>query len=284
MGKKAKQEVLLPYDFLPIFEKLAKSGKEKAAAELVIAIIRYDRDGMDPVFEDEGVGFVWDTVIKPKLDENKRAYEEVGEKRRAAVNSRYKNKGEQVNTNVHDSIQNEQMNTNVHDNDNDNDNLNNIYNNNYSESTSSEPVDNVDNSPKSVDNSNAQPGPDNSRAKSLDGLDLYSLPGKDAFAIFREEYPRRQGALREVQTAWVTAVAGGALPGDLVMAGRKYARVCSEEHTEQKYIKMPQNFISSGLWKQYAPKYLPSCPHCHGQGVYQGENGMIMCECNRRYG
>ena len=159
-----------------------------------------------------------------------------------------------------------------------------IYNNNYSESTSSEPVDTVDNSPKSVDNSNAQPGPDNSRPKSLDGLDLYNLPGKGAFAIFREEYPRRQGALREVQTAWVTAVAGGALPGDLVMAGRKYARVCSEEHTEQKYIKMPQNFISSGMWRQYVPKYLPSCPHCHGQGVYQGENGMIICECNRRYG
>jgi hypothetical protein len=115
-------------------------------------------------------------------------------------------------------------------------------------------------------------------------MDLYNLPGKDAFAIFREEYPRRQGALREVQTAWVTAVAGGALPGDLVMAGRKYARVCSEEHTEQKYIKMPQNFISSGMWRQYVPKYLPSCPHCHGAGVYQGENGMIMCECNRRYG
>ena len=109
------------------------------------------------------------------------------------------------------------------------------------------------------------------------------MPGKDAFAIFREEYPRRQGALREVQTAWVTAIAGGAAPGDLVMAGRKYAKVCSEEHTEQKYIKMPQNFISSGMWKQYIPRYLPSCQRCHGHGVYEGENGMIMCDCDRRY-
>ena len=136
-----------------------------------------------------------------------------------------------------------------------------------------------------VDNSvgNAEPEAKKQQPASLDGMDLYSLPGKDAFTIFRNEYPRHQGALREVQTAWVTAVAGGVAPGDLVMACRKYARICKEEKTEEKYIKMPQNFISSGTWKQYVPKYLPSCPHCHGQGVYEGDNGMIMCDCDRRY-
>ena len=137
-----------------------------------------------------------------------------------------------------------------------------------------------------VDNSvdNAEPEAKKQQPASLDGMDLYSLPGKDCFTIFRNEYPRHQGALREVQTAWVTAVAGGVAPGDLVMACRKYARICKDEKTEEKYIKMPQNFISSGTWKQYVPKYLPSCPHCHGKGVYEGENGMIMCDCDRRYG
>ena len=122
MGKKSKQDVLVPYDFLSIFETLVKQGKAQAAAELSIAIIRYDRDGTDPDFTDDGVGFVWESVVRPKLDEYKKAYEEVGEKRRAAVNSRYRNKEEQMNTNVDNSIQDEQMNTNVHHNHNDNHN------------------------------------------------------------------------------------------------------------------------------------------------------------------
>ena len=129
MGKKSKQDVLVPYDFLSIFETLVKQGKAQAAAELSIAIIRYDRDGTVPDFTDSGVGFVWESVVRPKLDEYKKAYEEVGEKRRAAVNSRYRNKGEQENTNVDNSIQDEQMNTNVHHNHNHNDNHSNLHSN-----------------------------------------------------------------------------------------------------------------------------------------------------------
>ena len=262
MAKKAKQEVLLPYDFLPIFEKLVKSGKEKAAAEVVIAIIRYDRDGTDPVFDDEGVGFVWDTVIKPKLDENKRAYEEVGAKRRAAANSRYKM---QMDANGCKSMQ---MDANAHDNDNDNDNdnLKTISNNNHSES-------------------NIQPSVDNSVDNSMDGMGFYKLSSKDAFEMFRQKYPRRQGALRDVQTAWVNATVGShILPGDLVTAAERYAEECRANGTEARFIKMPQNFISSGTWKQYAPKYLPSCPRCHGQAVYEKDGKKILCDCDRRYG
>ena len=282
MGKKSKQDVLVPYDFLSIFETLVKQGKAQAAAELSIAIIRYDRDGTVPDFTDSGVGFVWESVVRPKLDEYKKAYEEVGEKRRAAVNSRYRNKGEQENTNVDNSIQDEQMNTNVHHNHNHNDNHNHNLKDNIpsnKQTTSNKDIE------QPVDNSvgNAEPEAKKQQPASLNGMDLYSLPRKDAFTIFRNEYPRHQGALREVQTAWVTAVADGVAPGDLVMACRKYARICKEEKTEEKYIKMPQNFISSGTWKQYMPKYLPSCPHCHGQGVYEGDNGMIMCDCDRRY-
>lgn len=288
MGKKSKQDVLVPYDFLSIFETLVKQGKAQAAAELSIAIIRYDRDGTVPDFTDGGVEFVWESVVRPKLDEYKKAYEEVGEKRRAAVNSRYRNKGEQENTNVDNSIQEEQMNTNVHHNDNHNHNHNHNLNNNIpsnKQTTSSldiaEPVD------KPVDNSdnvgNAEPDPDNERPASLDGMDLYLMESPAAFNLFRAEYPRRQGALRDVQVAWVTAVAAGAAPGDLVMAARKYAAECQAEKTEQKYIAMPQNFLKD-KWRTYIPKYSPGCTKCHGSGTYERDNQMYMCDCDRRYG
>ena len=104
-----------------------------------------------------------------------------------------------------------------------------------------------------------------------------------AFNLFRTEYPRRQGALRDVQVAWVTAVAGGAAPGDLVMAARKYAAECKTEKTEQKYIAMPQNFLKD-KWRTYIPKYSPGCTKCHGKGVYEDGDRMVMCSCDRRYG
>ena len=152
---------------------------------------------------------------------------------------------------------------------------------------------------KPVDNSapdktqNAEPELDKPRSGSLDGWNLknfpqgdeYALSPPDAFKAFREAYPRKQGTLRDVQTAWVNATeVGHVLPGDLVYAARKYARTCSDEKTDQRYIKMPQNFISSGLWKSYVPKYLPSCPHCHGQGIYEDSGRMVQCNCDRRYG
>lgn len=280
MGKKSKQDVLVPYDFLSIFETLVKQGKAQAAAELSIAIIRYDRDGTAPDFTDDGVGFVWESVVRPKLDEYKKAYEEVGEKRRAAVNSRYRNKSEQENTNVDNSIQDEQMNTNVHDNHNHNHNLNNIIPSNI-QTTSSNSIGGYPQQP--VDNSNAQQAADTVRPASLDGMDLYNLSSPEAFNLFRVEYPRHQGALRDVQAAWLTAIAGGAAPGDLVMAARKYARQVREEKTEQRYISMPQSFLRD-RWRDYIPKYSPGCQHCHGQGVYETDAGMVMCDCDRRYG
>ena len=139
------------------------------------------------------------------------------------------------------------------------------------------PVDNSDNV------GNAEPDPDNERPASLDGMDLYLMESPAAFNLFRTEYPRRQGALRDVQVAWVTAVAGGASPGDLVMAARKYAAECKTEKTEQKYIAMPQNFLKD-KWRTYIPKYSPGCTKCHGKGVYEDGDRMIMCNCDRRYG
>ena len=273
MGKKSKQDVLVPYDFLSIFETLVKQGKAQAAAELSIAIIRYDRDGTVPDFTDGGVEFVWESVVRPKLDEYKKNYEEVGEKRRAAVNSRYRNKDEQMNTNVHHNH-----------NDNHNHNLNlNIPSN--IQTTSCKDIGIYPQQP--VDNSgnvgNAEPDPDNDRPASLDGMDLYLMESPAAFNLFRTEYPRRQGALRDVQVAWVTAVAAGAAPGDLVMAARKYAAECQAEKTEQRYIAMPQNFLKD-KWRAYIPKYSPGCTKCHGSGTYERDNQMYMCDCDRRYG
>lgn len=123
-----------------------------------------------------------------------------------------------------------------------------------------------------------------SRPASLDGMDFYNLSDSDACRVYREVYPRHQGSMVDIQTAWVLAIAGGAKAGDIVMAAKKYAAECREKKTDPQYIKMPQNFISSGAWKQYVPKYLPSCPHCHGQGIYDDGGRMMMCDCDRRYG
>lgn len=84
MAKKEKRDVLVSYDFLPIFQALVKNGKAQTAAELTIAIIQYDMNGEEPEFTDDGVSFVWDTVIKPKLDKNKEAYNETIRKRQVA--------------------------------------------------------------------------------------------------------------------------------------------------------------------------------------------------------
>ena len=134
-----------------------------------------------------------------------------------------------------------------------------------------------------VDKSDAQQTAAPVRPASLDGWDLYNLSSSEAFNLFRVEYPRHQGVLKDVQAAWLVAVAGGAAPGDLVMAARKYARQVREEKTEQRYISMPQTFLRD-RWRDYIPKYSPGCPHCHGKGVYDGDGGMIMCDCDRRYG
>lgn len=107
MAKKEKRDVLIPYKFLPIFETLIKQEKGTSAAEIVVAIIRYDQYNEEPKFTDDSVLLVWESVIKPQLDENKQKYAEVSKVRSEAVNNRYK----QMDTNAtneykcNDSIQ-----------------------------------------------------------------------------------------------------------------------------------------------------------------------------------
>lgn len=96
MAKKEKRDVLIPHKFLSIFETLAKQGKDKQATELIIAIIRFDMTGEEPTITDDGVAFVWESVIKPQLEENIQKYKEVSKARSEAVGNRYK----QDNTNA----------------------------------------------------------------------------------------------------------------------------------------------------------------------------------------
>lgn len=124
MGKKEKKDVLLSYKFLPIFETLVKQGKAAQAAELTIAILRYDMDGTEPEFEDDAVSLIWLSVVRPHLDENKQKYEEVSKARSEAVSSRHKQNDTKVTnaTNVANEYKcnnSGQMNTNATDTDTD---------------------------------------------------------------------------------------------------------------------------------------------------------------------
>lgn len=91
MAKKEKRDVLIPHKFLSIFETLAKQGKDKQATELIIAIIRFDMTGEEPTITDDGVSFVWESVIKPQLEENKQKYKAVSKARSEAIGARYNN-------------------------------------------------------------------------------------------------------------------------------------------------------------------------------------------------
>lgn len=84
MAKKEKRDVLVSYDFLPIFKNLIEKNKPLAAAELTVAIISYDKDGTEPSFSDDSIILVWESVIKPKLDANKIKYQKTCEERREA--------------------------------------------------------------------------------------------------------------------------------------------------------------------------------------------------------
>ena len=82
--------MLIPYKFLPIFETLEKQGKTQQATELIIAIIKFDMTGEEPTISDDGVAFVWESVIRPQLEENIQKYKEVSKARSEAVGNRYK--------------------------------------------------------------------------------------------------------------------------------------------------------------------------------------------------
>lgn len=286
MAKKEKSSLVLPYDFEAVFEYLSV----EQAGRLIRAIYAYERRDVEPDFSDDALlDITWKTNVKLKVDHNKQRYQEVVEARRQAgkMGGRPKNEENQTKPKKANGFLENQTKPKKADNDCDNDCdcdcdkdiPSNIQTTSCKDigTYPQQPVDNSDNV------GNAEPDPENERPASLDGMDFYLMESPAAFNLFRSEYPRRQGALRDVQVAWVTAVAAGAAPGDLVMAARKYAAECQAEKTEQKYIAMPQNFLKD-KWKTYIPKYSPGCTKCHGSGTYERDNQLYMCDCDRRYG
>ena len=125
MAKKEKQSVLVPYEFRNVFQMLIEKSDTLAAAELIIAIIDYDKDGTEPTFTNIGVDYLWESIIRPKLDKNKSAYQQICEKRAEAVNQRYKSNFSSQNstkaTNEYKSNFSSENATKATDNDNDND-------------------------------------------------------------------------------------------------------------------------------------------------------------------
>ena len=117
VAKKEKRDVLIPHKFLSIFETLAKQGKDKQATELIIAIIRFDMTGEEPTISDDGVAFVWESVIRPQLEENIQKYKEVSKARSEAVGNRYKqdNTSDTNEYNCNNSNQKNEKNTIVTD-------------------------------------------------------------------------------------------------------------------------------------------------------------------------
>lgn len=284
MAKKEKSSLVLPYDFEAVFEYLSV----EQAGRLIRAIYAYERRDVEPDFSDDALlDITWKTNVKLKVDHNKQRYQEVVEARRQAgkMGGRPKNEENQTKPKKANVFLENQTKPKKADYDCDceyecdKDIPSNIQTTSCKDigTYPQQPVDNSDNV------GNAEPDPDNDRPASLDGMDLYLMESPAAFNLFRAEYPRRQGALRDVQVAWVTAVAAGAAPGDLVMAARKYAAECKTEKTEQRYIAMPQNFLKD-KWRTYIPKYSPGCTKCHGSGTYERDNRFYMCDCDRRYG
>ncbi len=98
MAKKEKRDVLVSYDFLPIFKELLNTNRAQAAAELTVAIIEFDKDGIEPSFSDDNVSFTWKTMIKPLLEKNKQRYKKTCEERTKAINNRYQKDSIQENT------------------------------------------------------------------------------------------------------------------------------------------------------------------------------------------
>jgi len=286
MAKREKVSLILPYDFEAVFEYLS----EEQAGRLIRAIFAFERRNEEPDFSDDTLlDITWKTNVRIKVEHNKQKYQEVLEVRRASgkLGGRPKNEENQmVNKKPNGYFKNQtkpkkpkgddwDMDMDM---DGDCDRDMDIPSNIQTTSCNSigQPVDN------SV--GNAEPKANKQQPATLDGWDLYQLDNKNAFELFRKEYPRHQGALRDAQTAWVmTTVENHVLPGDLVMAARNYAAKCKREKVEEKFIKMPHTFLRDG-WKEFIPQYLPSCPHCHGQGVYEDGDRMIMCDCDRRYG
>lgn len=109
------------------------------------------------------------------------------------------------------------------------------------------------------------------------------------FQMFRENYPRRAGKLAVIKKIFREMVYLYRIdPYDLATAAAKYAEHVKNEETKERFIKMPQNFLTELTWVRYIPVYRKHCPKCHGKGIYEdkdstGRTFMTYCDCQDRY-
>lgn len=109
------------------------------------------------------------------------------------------------------------------------------------------------------------------------------------FQMFRENYPRRAGKLAVIKKIFREMVYLHKIdPYDLATAAAKYAEHVKNEETKERFIKMPQNFLTELTWVRYIPVYRKHCPKCHGKGIYEdkdstGRTFMTYCDCQDRY-
>lgn len=109
------------------------------------------------------------------------------------------------------------------------------------------------------------------------------------FQMFRENYPRRAGKLAVIKKIFREMVYLRRIdPYDLATAAAKYAEHVKNEETKERFIKMPQNFLTELTWVRYIPVYREHCPKCHGKGIYEdkdstGRTFMTYCDCQDRY-
>lgn len=109
------------------------------------------------------------------------------------------------------------------------------------------------------------------------------------FQMFRENYPRRAGKLAVIKKIFREMVYLHRIdPYDLATAAAKYAEHVKNEETKERFIKMPQNFLTELTWVRYIPVYREHCPKCHGKGIYEdkdstGRTFMTYCDCQDRY-
>lgn len=106
-----RKDFLLAYLLESVFDNLS----DEQAGKLIKAIFDYEIRKEEPAFEDSMLQFVFDTVIKPKSEDNMEKYQQTCESRRKNAQSRWKRSGKQMHTNdanAYKCMQNMQMHTN----------------------------------------------------------------------------------------------------------------------------------------------------------------------------
>jgi hypothetical protein len=133
-----------------------------------------------------------------------------------------------------------------------------------------------------------EPSPVDNSVDNFGGINETSQavkPNTD-FMIFWNEYPRRSGMNKAVEV-WNDLLKRGIPPNDLVRAAKKYSMKVKLDKVAQDFIKMPQTFLSEGVFKEYAPVFSPDCPECRGVGCIPVDKAhpagaMTECSCKKR--